>query len=134
MLKHIEELSKINMKNYLSPLKLKDCLTLIGLIIIGFGWLFIDQIFLPEVYQRVIAFFILMFVLYYLQFYINKPANVMHYVNSIAAITISFIVVVSLIMHMVINNDFTYRTILIWLITGVSPYMAGYLYMNTKRD
>ena len=122
------------MKNYLSPLKFKDYLTLLGLIIIGFGWLFIDQIFLPEVYQRVIAFFILMFILYYLQFYINKPANVMHYTNSIAAITISFIVVVSLIMHVVINNDFTYKIILIWVITGVSPYMAGNLYMNSKKD
>jgi apolipoprotein N-acyltransferase len=61
------------MKNFLSPLKLKGYLTLIGLVIIGFGWLLIDQIFLPEVYQRVIAFFILMFVLYYLQFAINKP-------------------------------------------------------------
>ena len=121
------------MKNYLSPLNLKDCLTLIGLIIIGFGWLLIDQIFLPEVYQRVIAFFILMFVLYYLQFAINKPVNVRNYANSIALITVSFIVIVSFIMHMIINNDFTYKSILIWVISGLLPYLTGFIYMNTKK-
>jgi hypothetical protein len=55
-------------------------------------------------------------------FYINKPATVMHYANSIAAITVSFIVIVSLIMHVIINNDFTYKTILIWVITGYEHY------------
>ena len=121
------------MKNYLSPLNLKDCLTLIGLIIIGFGWLLIDQIFLPEVYQRIIAFFILMFVLYYLQFAINKPVNVRNYANSIALITVSFIVIVSFIMHMIINNDFTYKSILIWVISGLLPYLTGFFYMKTKK-
>jgi SAM-dependent methyltransferase len=121
------------MKNYLSPLKFKDYLILIGLIIIGFGWLLIDQIFLPQVYQRVIAFFILMFILYYLQFAINKPVNVMHYANSITTITVSFIVIVSLIMHVVVNNDFTYKSILIWIITGLLPYISGFLYINKKK-
>jgi len=121
------------MKNYLSPLNLKDCLTLIGLIIIGFGWLLIDQMFLPEVYQRVIAFFILMFVLYYLQFAINKPVNVRNYANSIALITVSFIVIVSFIMHMIINNDFTYKSILIWVISGLLPYLTGFFYMKKKK-
>jgi hypothetical protein len=121
------------MKKFLSPLKFKDCLTLIGLITIGFGWLLIDQIFLTEVYQRVIAFFILMFVLYYLQFAINKPTIEMHYANSIAAITVSFIVIVSLIMHMFINNDFTYKTFLIWIISGLLPYISGFIYIKTKK-
>jgi hypothetical protein len=121
------------MRNFLSPLKLKDCLTLIGLIIIGFGWLLIDQIFLPEVYQRFIAFFILIFILYYLQFAINKPVNVISYANSIALITVSFIVIVSFIMHVIINNDFTYKSILIWVISGLLPYLTGFIYMNTKK-
>lgn len=112
------------MENFLSPLKRKDCLTLIGLIIIGFGWLLIDQIFLTEVYQRFIAFFILIFILYYLQFAINKPINVMNYANSIALITVSFIVIVSFIMHVIIKNDFTYKSILIWVIAGLLPYLT----------
>jgi hypothetical protein len=124
------------MKKYLSPLKLKDCLTLMGLIIIGFGWLLIDQFFLPEVYQRFIAFLILIFTLYYLQFALNKPNHSIHYANSIAIITVSFIVIVSIIMHVIINNDFTYKSILIWIISGLLPYISGYLYMkiNIKRN
>ena len=121
------------MENFLSPLKRKDCLTLIGLIIIGFGWLLIDQIFLTEVYQRFIAFFILIFILYYLQFAINKPINVMNYANSIALITVSFIVIVSFIMHVIIKNDFTYKSILIWVIAGLLPYLTGFIYMKTKK-
>ena len=120
------------MRKYLSPLNLKDCLTLIGLIIIGFGWLLIDQLFLPEVYQRFIAFLILIFILYYLQFALNKPNHMIHYANSIALITVSFIVIVSIIMHVIINNDFTYKSILIWFISGLLPYIAGLFYMKTK--
>ena len=124
------------MKKYFSPLKLKDCLTLTGLIIIGFGWLLIDQNFLPEVYQRFIAFLILIFTLYYLQFAFNKPNHSIHYANSIAIITVSFIVIVSIIMHVIINNNFTYKSILIWIISGLLPYISGYLYMkiNIKRN
>ena len=121
------------MKNYLSPLNLKDCLTLIGLIIIEFGWLLIDQIFLPEVYERVIAFFVLMLVLYYLQFSINKPVHLIQYANSVAVITVSFIIVVSVVMHVIIKNDFTYKSVLVWVITGVSSYIAGFIYIKTKK-
>ena len=122
------------MKKFLSPLKLKGYLTLIGLVIIGFGWLLIDQIFLPELYQRVIAFFILMFVLYYLQFAINKPANIMYYANFIATFTVSFIITASLIMHVIIKNDFTYKSVLVWVITAVLPYAAGFVYNKTKKN
>lgn len=121
------------MKNFLSPLILKDYLTLIGLIIIGFGWLLIDQIFLPAVYQRLIAFFILIFILFYLQFSINKPVHVIHYANSIAIITVSFIVIVSFIMHVIIKNDFTYKSILIWVISGLLPYLTGLIYNKIKK-
>lgn len=121
------------MKKYLSPLKLKDILTLIGLIVIGFGWLLIDQRFLPETYQRFIAFFILIFTLFYFQFAINKPINMIHYANSIALITVSFIVIVSLTMHVIINNDFTYKSIWIWIISGLLPYITGMLYLKTKK-
>jgi hypothetical protein len=121
------------MKKYLSPLKLKDILTLIGLIIIGFAWTLIDQIFLPEAYQRFIAFIILVFILCYLQFTLNKPAKVIHYCNSIALITLSFAVIVSIIIHLIINKDFSYKSTMIWLISGLLPYITGLLYMKTKK-
>ena len=122
------------MKKYFSPLKFKDWLTIAGLIIIGFGWILIDQIFLPEVYQRIIAFTILILALYYLQFAINKPIQVMQYANSIALVTVSFAVIISVIMHVIIHHDFTYKAILIWIITGLFPYISGFIYMKTKTN
>jgi hypothetical protein len=119
---------------HFASLKLKDILTLIGLIIIGFGWTLIDQIFLPESYQRFIAFIILVFILCHLQFVLNKPAKVIHYSNSIALITLSFTIIVSIIMHMIINKDFSYKSIMIWLISGLLPYITGFLYMKTKKN
>lgn len=121
------------MTNYLSPLKLKDYLTLTGLIIIGFGWLLIDQIILPALYQRFVAFIVLMLILYYLQFAINRPSNVIKYAHAIAAITVLFIVTVSLVLHVIIKNDFSYKSILIWLIAGLLPYAAALLYLKTSK-
>jgi hypothetical protein len=121
------------MKKYLSALKLKDYLTLFGLIVIGFCWLLIDQIFLVEVYQRFIALLILIFILLYAQFTINKPIHVLYYSNSITLIIVSFTVIVSLIMHVIINNDFSYKSILIWCISGLLPYVTGFIYQKTNR-
>jgi hypothetical protein len=121
------------MSRFLSPLKFKDILTLIGLIIIGFVWTLIDQIFLHEANQRFIVFIILVFILYYLQFIINKPTHTTHYSNTIALIVLSFAVVVSLIMHVIINNDFSKKSILIWFISGLLPYITGFLYTMTKK-
>lgn len=120
------------MKKYLSPLKLKDILTLIGLIILGFVWTLIDQIFLPESSQRFIAFIILVFILYYLQFALNNPINLIKYANTIVLIAISFAVIVSLIMHVIINNDLSYKSILIWLISVILPYVTGFIYFKIK--
>lgn len=121
------------MKKYLHPLRLKDVVTLAGLIIVGFGWILIDQMLLSESYQRFIAFSILIFALYYLQFSINKPDRVFHYANSIALITLSFIVLTSLVMHIIINNDFTFKSVLIWIISGSLPYIVGFIYQKTRK-
>lgn len=121
------------MKKYFSPLKLKDTLTLFGLIALGFGWLLIDQFFLTNTNQRFIAFIILIFILFYLQMIINKPISVIKYCNSIALITVSFAVIVSLIIHVIINNDFSYKSILIWLISGLLPYTTGFFYSKAKK-
>jgi hypothetical protein len=121
------------MAKYLTPLKLKDYLTLIVLIILGFGWLLIDQIFLKETYQRFIAFFILMVILYYFQFAINRPIQVINYANTIALVTFSFVVIVSLIMHIIINKDFSYKSVLIWIISGLLPYLVGLVYLKVHK-
>jgi len=114
----------------LSKLYLKDILTLIGLFIVGYGWILIDQYFFPEVYQRIIAFTVIVLMLYWLQFIINKPyrKEVLSYSNTIALITASFVVAISLIIDVIIKHDFSYKSILIWIISATLPYIAGYIY------
>ncbi len=121
------------MSKYLSPLKLKNILSLVGLVVIGFGWLLIDQIFLPETYQRFIAFIILISILFYLQFVLNKPIKVIQYANTIALITVSFILITILILHVLIRNDFSYKQIIILTLSGTLPYLTGFIYIKTKK-
>ncbi len=122
------------MKKIFYPLKLRDYLTLLGLIILGYGWLLIDQFFFPQTYQRVIALVVILFGLYFLQFLINKPVNLIQYANSIAAITLPFVICMSLIIHVVINHNFTYKSPLIWIISGILPYLARLVYFKTKKE
>jgi hypothetical protein len=121
------------MKHFFASIKLKHYLTLVSLIIIGFGWLLVDQIFLQEVYQRFIAFIVLMLVLYFLQFLINKPVQVIKYANTLAIITVSFIVIVSVIIDVIVKHNFTYKSILIWIVTALMPYLGGLIYMFVRR-
>jgi hypothetical protein len=58
----------------------------------------------------------------------------MYYASFIATFTVSFIVAVSMIRHVIIKNDFTYKSILVWVITGVMPYIAAFIYIKTKKE
>jgi len=118
--------------NYFIKLKNKDILTLIGFFILGFTWILTDQIFLKQSGQRFIAFILLMILMFYLQYRINKPHNVWLYANTIAAILLILVVLSSLIMHVFIYHDFETKfrhSILIWTITVSLPYITGFLYL-----
>jgi hypothetical protein len=121
------------MKPFLTSLKIKDYITLTGVIMLGFGWLLIDQLLLSEVYQRFIALIVLLLGLFYLQFQINKPKEIFRYAHALAFISFSFISVVSIIMHVIINHDFTYKSILIWIATATLPYLAGFIYSAISK-
>jgi len=85
---------------------------------------------------RFIAFIVLILILFSLQFFINKPKRnqVLAYANTIALITVSFAIIVSLIMHVIINHDFTFKSILIWIISALLPYIAGFFYKFTRTE
>ena len=124
------------MKIKLTKLYLKDILTLIGLYLVGFGWTLIDQYFLPEVYQRILAFILITLILFWLLFIINKPKRnqMMNYANTIVLITVSFTVLLSIILHVIINHDFTYKSILIWILSAIPHYVAGFIYKNSRTE
>jgi hypothetical protein len=112
----------------------KDYVCLLGVILIGFGWLLIDQIFLSEIYQRFIALFIILVTLFFLQFKLNKPSSVWKYANTLVAICLGFIVTISLILHAFIRHDLDYRSILIWILTACLPYLVAGIYQLLQKD
>jgi hypothetical protein len=123
------------MKN-LAPLKAKDIVSIIVLIIIGFSWILVDQIFLKQANLRFIAFIVLMVALFQIQFWINKPQQIWHYANSLSLILLLFVITSSLVMHVLIYHNFAkmkYHSFLIWIITGLMPYLTALFYRVTKR-
>lgn len=121
---------------YFASLKIKDILSLIGLIIIGFAWIMIDQVFLKQSSQRFIAFTILLILLFQIQFWINKPQMIWHYANTLSLILVIFVMLSSIIMHVVIYDDFAsklFHSILISIITGIMPYFTVLIYMLARK-
>jgi hypothetical protein len=121
------------MEKYFAKLKVKDVLSLVVIIIIGFGWLLIDQFFLSETYQKFIAFLILILGLFYFQYNINTPERLWQYINTLAAIVLSFIIIISVIIDVLIKSNFSYKSILIWIISATIPYVSGFIYARTKK-
>jgi hypothetical protein len=119
--------------NYFTTLKLKDYLCLLVVYIVGFGWLLVDQIFLPAVWQRFVALLIILLLLFYLQFSIIKPAMAILYANTISIISVLFIASITIVLHVFIKHDFSSKLILIWILAGALPYISGHIYKITKR-
>jgi hypothetical protein len=116
-----------------TKLKIKDWLTMFGVIAIVFGWLLIDQFFLAETFQRFLALFLIILGLFLLQFILIKPENPIRYANTIAIICFSFIVATSFILHVFIKHDFTSKLVVMWIVSGLAPYFAGGLYLLTRK-
>jgi hypothetical protein len=110
----------------------KDIQCLLGVVLIVFGWLLADQIFLPEVYQRFIALFLLLFLLFFAQFKLNKPVSVWKYANTLVVICLSLIITISIVIHVFILHNFDYRPVLIWILTAILPYFAACIYQFYK--
>jgi hypothetical protein len=115
---------------YFTSLTLKDIICLIGVILIGFGWLLIHQTFLPNVYQRFIVLLLVLLALLFLQFRINKPERIIPYTNTIALILLAFVIIASITIQLVINKNFNYKILFIWFYISILPYIAAFLYEN----
>lgn len=122
------------MKRFFYKLKIKDIITLIMWIILGFSWLQIDQIFLPNGYQRVFALIILLISFFYFQFRINRPTHVILYANSIAAVTLSVTIVIITIQHVIATFDLQWKAFLILFLTGIFPYIGALIYKLLHKE
>jgi hypothetical protein len=121
---------------YFAPFKIKDFITLIITIVIGFSWVMISHYVLSQSSQRFIAFSILIMLLLYFQFLINKPPNIWRYTNTLSLILLLFVILLSIIMHVIINNDLISKIshlLLLCLITCIMPYLMAIIYIITRK-
>jgi hypothetical protein len=117
-------------------LKTKDIISLVGLILIGFAWILVDQFFIKQSSHRFIAFAIVLIVLFYLLFFINKPLHVWHYANTFASILVIFVILCSVVMHVIIKHDFNQyvgHSLMLWCMIAALPYLAGFIYKLTRK-
>ncbi len=124
------------MKHF-SPLKQKDILTLIGLVSVGFIYVFlISHQYISEFIYRISIFTVLCVALMYLQFWINKPKDIWKYANTIAVVIFTIVVCMSLVVHVVIHHDFASKfkhSLLLWAISGLIPYVGGFIYSKVGK-
>jgi len=118
---------------YFAPLSLKECLYLFGIYILCFVWLMADQLFLPSTSLRFVVLTIILLSLFYLLYNITKPDKLFSFINSVVLVTLLFTILLSLIMHLMINNDFNYKILIIWAIVTLFPYLAGFIYMKKEK-
>jgi len=119
---------------FFHKLKVRDFITLAIWLVLGFVWLQIDQIFLPESYQRFLALAILLILFFYFQFRINRPTNIIQYANSIAAVTLSVVVIMIVVKHVIITFDIQWKAFLILFMTGIFPYIGAFAYKLLHKE
>jgi hypothetical protein len=122
------------MERFFHKLKINDFTTLAIWVILGFAWMQIDQIFLPEFYQRFFALVILLVIFFYFQFRINRPTRIIQYANSLSVVTFSATIVIIIVQHVIITFDIQWKALLILFLTGIFPYIGAFLYKLTKKS
>jgi FtsH-binding integral membrane protein len=121
------------MNKLFTKLKLKDMITLAAIIIIAFVWILIDQSIFKQTNARFIALAVLLLILFFFQFQINKPESIFKYAATIAFAVLSVAIILTLVLHVLINHDFSSKLVLIWLILFVFPFASAGLYAILRR-
>ena len=124
------------MKSYFAPFRMKDFITLLMTIAIGFTWIMISHYVLSQSSQRFLAFSVLIMALLYVQYLINKPLHIWRYANTLSFILLIFVILISIIMHVIIKNDLSSKILhllLLCLITCIVPYLMALIYMITRK-
>jgi hypothetical protein len=124
------------MKSYFAPFKIKDFITLTITVVIGFAWVMISHYVLSQSSQRFLAFSVLIMLLLYFQFLINRPTHIWRYANTLSLILLLIVTLISIVMHVIIKNDLSSKILhllLICLITFIVPYLMALIYKITRK-
>jgi hypothetical protein len=114
-------------------LSLRHYALLAGLFALLYSWVLIDQIFLPEVYQRLLALGVLALGLLTALFFIVGPPEPWKLSRHLSLLIGSATVLLTLVQHVLIRFDLTPRSLLILVIAFGWPFLAGLVYRISRR-
>ena len=105
---------------------------LLGLFVLIFAWVLVDQIFFPLVIQRFAALIFVALAAMTAFFFIVKPSEPFRLANHLGALLGVLALVLAVIEHVVIRFDFSIRAALICAIAFVCPFPAALIYRLVK--
>lgn len=124
MVKKIEKLSRQH--NFI----------LVLLVLVGYIWILVDQLFISKSTLRLVFFGIVISLLYLILFFIVKPQNPYWLANKLALILTPLIILEGTVVHLFIKNDFSYQQSILWLLVGITPYFSSKVYkeINIRKS
>jgi hypothetical protein len=117
----------------LHRLSVKQYVILAGVFALIYGWVLIDQLFLPLVFQRFIALIIVALVSITFYFFIVKPSEPFQLSAHLGILLGVVTVIIAIIEHIIIRFDFSFKPLLICVIAFVSPFISGFIYRSIKH-
>lgn len=109
-------------------LQKKDLVLLYSMMILGFSWLLIDQFYFDTHFQRLTAFGIVLLIIYTVLFAAIKPERPLALSNSIVIYAMPVVLTISLITHLLILKDFSFKSVQMWLLTTIEAYLVGIIH------
>jgi Na+-translocating ferredoxin:NAD+ oxidoreductase RnfA subunit len=113
-------------------LSVKQYAILAGLFALIYGWVLIDQFFLPLVFQRFIALIIVAFSSITAYFFIVKPSEPYPFSAHLGLLLCLITAIISVVEHVIIHFNFSYKLLLILVIAFGSPFLSGFIYKSMK--
>lgn len=106
-------------------------LLLILLFALNYGYVMVDQLFLPEK-LRPIALFIFVFITMLGFFVIIKPNKPYELSRLLSIIFGGVVLIIILITHVIITYDVSYKGLVILGVTFFTPFIVGWIFKKVK--
>jgi hypothetical protein len=113
-------------------LSFKHHLLLIGILAVIFVWLRVDQTVLPTVPGRFAALIILILGLLTGFFFIVKSKEPSKMAGYLSLLVGSFAVTATLIQHVIIRFDISWKPLMICAVAFLSPFVPAWIYRKLK--
>jgi hypothetical protein len=113
-------------------LTLKNTVYMIIILFMGITYILTDQIYLSQ-NQRVIAFFIVIPLLFIILFALMKPKNPFHLSNTLFLLLGVILIPLYIISDLIIKRDYSLKPLIISFIALIFPYLIAMFFWIFKN-